>query len=181
MGETFVLAATATSGLAVTFGSLSPNVCSVSGATVHFLALGECVVAADQGGNASFRPAPRATSSILVVWPFHGFANPIEDPPSFNELAAGHAASLRFSLEGDRGLHIFPAGSPFSIEVSCTTGAPIGHAQAVPAGDFELRYQPGPDRYTLSWATSAGWAGSCRELALFLTDRSTHVARFAFR
>ena len=120
----------------------------------------------------------------LVVedaWPFTGFANPIDDPPAWNRLKAGHTAMIRFGLGGDRGLDIFAAGSPSSVEVSCSTGATIGTSTPIAAGDLELRYQAGPDRYTLRWQTSSGWSGSCRRLDLNLADGSTHSALFSFR
>jgi hypothetical protein len=47
--------------------------------------------------------------------------------------------------------------------------------------DFELRYQPGPDRYTLRWLAGDDWAHTCRALSLQLIDGSTHVALFSFR
>jgi probable HAF family extracellular repeat protein len=120
----------------------------------------------------------------LVVgasWPFGGFENPIDDPPAWNALKAGHVAMIRFSLGGDRGLGIFAAGSPSWVEVSCQTGAPAGTPTPVSPSDTELRYQRGPDRYTLRVATSGGWAGTCRQLSLGLADGSTHPVRFSFR
>jgi len=127
---------------------------------------------------------PRAIIVNLVVvpaWPFSGFANPITDAPAFNTITAGREMILRFGLGGDRGLGIFAAGSPSSVEVSCTTGTPTGSAAPLSSNDFELRYQAGPDRYMLRWNTSRNWAGTCRQLTLGLTDGSTHVALFSFR
>ena len=49
----YVVAATATSGLAVTFTSATPSVCTVSGTSVSYVAAGTCTVRADQAGNAS--------------------------------------------------------------------------------------------------------------------------------
>jgi len=98
-----------------------------------------------------------------------------------NTTKAGHEVKLRFGLGGDRGLGIFAAGSPSSTEVSCTTGAVIGSATPLAPTDFELRYQAGPDRYTLRWQTSSAWARTCRQFTLQLTDGSTHVALFSFR
>jgi probable HAF family extracellular repeat protein len=121
------------------------------------------------------------TLAIDLSWPFSGFANPIDDAPAWNTLKAGHEVKLRFGLGGDRGLAIFAAGSPSSTALSCTTGATIGSAVPLSPSDFELNYQPGPDRYTLRWQTSSEWAGTCRQLGLQLADGSTHVARFSFR
>jgi len=181
VGSSYVVAATATSGLPVTFGSLTTGVCSVSGATVSFLAVGSCIVTADQSGNASFSPAPQSTQTIHVRWPFLGFERPIDNPPAFNLEKAGRSATVRFSLHGDYGLNIFAADSPTSVEVSCLTGVPVGAPTVVPADARELRYQRGPDRYTLRWQTDAAWDGSCRQLSLALADGSVHTVLFRFR
>ena len=53
LGSTTVASATATSGLAVTFSTLTPSVCSVTSATVATLASGTCTIAANQAGNAT--------------------------------------------------------------------------------------------------------------------------------
>ncbi len=62
----FAIGATATSGLPVTFSSLTLPVCTVSGNTVTVLTIGSCTIAADQGGNASVAAAPRVTQSFRV-------------------------------------------------------------------------------------------------------------------
>ena len=131
-----------------------------------------------------FQQAGRPHIVALLVqpaWPFTGFANPINGPPAWNTMKAGHTAMLRFGLGGDRGLDIFAAGSPSWVEVSCLTAAPTGTPTPVSSSDFELRYQRGPDRYTLRVATSDDWAGTCRQLNLGLADGSTHPVRFGFR
>lgn len=179
-GGTFVVEAVATSRLPVTFTSLSPGVCSVSGATVAFLDYGSCVVAADQSGNMNWRPAARVTLTIVVAWPFE-LVKPTDAPPAFNKLQAGRAASITFGLGGDRGVHLFGEHPPVSAEVSCTTGAVLGAPAAVPWDDLELRYHPGPDRYVLSWRTSETWEGSCRQLMLPFVDGSTRVVLFDFK
>lgn len=53
----FMVSASASSGLAVTFSSLTPAVCTVSGATVTPVTGGACTIRASQAGNASYGPA----------------------------------------------------------------------------------------------------------------------------
>lgn len=60
------LKATASSGLAVTFASETPKVCTVSKTTVSLLAAGACTIRASQPGNAVYAPAPPLTQSIPV-------------------------------------------------------------------------------------------------------------------
>ncbi|MEY2890789.1 MAG: hypothetical protein RJA98_697 [Pseudomonadota bacterium] len=63
----FSLAATASSGLAVSYSSLSPLVCSVSGNSVSLLDVGACAIAANQAGNASFAPASEALQTFSIT------------------------------------------------------------------------------------------------------------------
>lgn len=65
-GEEGVVAATATSGLPVTFSTVTAGICSVTGNTVVGIGAGACVIAADQAGNASYDPAPRLTGSVAI-------------------------------------------------------------------------------------------------------------------
>lgn len=69
LGGSTTVSATATSGLAVSFSSVTPDVCSVSGNAVTGVAAGTCVIAADQVGNDSYYAATQATSSIQVMPP----------------------------------------------------------------------------------------------------------------
>lgn len=64
----FSVAATATSGLTVNFGSSTPGVCTVSGSTVTLVGYGTCTLTADQAGNANYYPAPQATQSFSVSY-----------------------------------------------------------------------------------------------------------------
>lgn len=66
-GGTTTLAASATSSLPITWGSATPGVCSVSGATASLLATGKCTVTADQAGDAVWVPAALQTMSFNVT------------------------------------------------------------------------------------------------------------------
>jgi alpha-tubulin suppressor-like RCC1 family protein len=63
----FQPAATASSGLPVTFESRTPQTCTASGSTVTLLAIGVCELAAQQVGNADYARAPEARSWLLVT------------------------------------------------------------------------------------------------------------------
>ncbi|EED34303.1 CHU large protein endoglucanase-related protein, glucosyl hydrolase family 9 protein [Luminiphilus syltensis NOR5-1B] len=64
-GATYAVTAAATSGLAVTFSTTSAA-CSVSDSTVTFEAAGDCVINADQAGDADYDPAPQAMQTVSV-------------------------------------------------------------------------------------------------------------------
>ncbi len=66
VGTTTTAIATATSGLSVTFSSITPLTCSVSGSTVTGVAVGTCTVAANQVGNGTYAPSPHVTQNITV-------------------------------------------------------------------------------------------------------------------
>src|SRR5206468_7583890 len=66
-GAVLALAATASSGLAVSFSSLTPAVCAVSGTTATMIAIGSCTIRASQAGDASYAPAPNVDRSFSVV------------------------------------------------------------------------------------------------------------------
>lgn len=63
----FSLAATASSGLPVTFSSQTPNICSVTGNTVSVLQLGTCTINASQSGNGSYAVASDVTQSFTIA------------------------------------------------------------------------------------------------------------------
>ncbi len=60
------LEAAATSGLAVTYGTATPQVCSVSGSTASLLAVGTCSITADQAGDGTWLAAATVTQSFEV-------------------------------------------------------------------------------------------------------------------
>ena len=63
----FALSATASSGLPVSFASLTSAVCTVSGSTVTLVALGTCTIRASQAGNATYGAAPNVNQSFTVT------------------------------------------------------------------------------------------------------------------
>jgi hypothetical protein len=67
-GPTYTVTATATSGLPVAFtiDAAASSVCSISGSTVSFIAVGTCVIDANQAGNANYNAAPQVQQSFAV-------------------------------------------------------------------------------------------------------------------
>jgi RHS repeat-associated protein len=64
---TFTLTATATSGLTVTFASLTTSICTVNVRTVTLVAVGTCTIQASQAGNANWNAAPNVNQSFTVT------------------------------------------------------------------------------------------------------------------
>ena len=70
------VSAIATSNLAVTFTSSTATTCSVSGSTVTGKALGNCVIVANQAGNATYNVATSVTRTITVTTPLSMTVSP---------------------------------------------------------------------------------------------------------
>lgn len=63
----FPVSATASSGLPVSFASLTSGVCAVSGNTVTLFAAGQCTIEASQSGNASYSAATPVDQSFQIT------------------------------------------------------------------------------------------------------------------
>jgi hypothetical protein len=135
-------------------------------------------------GPLSVVPSRRAVffdvsnADFAITWPFSGFFSPILNPPGVNSVKAGGAVPVRFSLGGDRGLAIFADGYPASVQINCTTGAPIGSTVPTTAAEA-LAFVDGQYKYV--WKTDKSWAGTCRDLRVLLVDGTLHTARFSFK
>jgi len=62
----FAIGATATSGMAVSFASITPGICTVSGNTVTIVSGGICSIEANQTGGAGYAAAPTVGQSFTV-------------------------------------------------------------------------------------------------------------------
>ncbi len=60
------LGATATSGLAVSYLSNSPSICTLSGTAITLVNVGTCSITASQTGNSTFAPATPITQTFAV-------------------------------------------------------------------------------------------------------------------
>lgn len=100
---------------------------------------------------------------------FSGFLSPIVSPPAINNIKAGQAVPVKFSLNGFQGMDVLAAGYPQTQTVACDTGAPIGNStQTTTAGSQGLQYDPDTDIYTYVWKTDRSLSGSCQQLIVKL-------------
>jgi hypothetical protein len=65
-GTTLVLTATASSGLAVSFASTTPAICTVSAAQASLIDAGSCTIQATQAGNGTYSAAAQVSQSFSV-------------------------------------------------------------------------------------------------------------------
>ncbi len=133
------LTASATSGLPVTFTSLTPGVCMVNGTQLFILNAGACTVTADQQGNANYQAAPPVSqetniSPILqhtlnLTLAGTGQGSVMSDPVGLDCSATTSACALTIE-GGPRWVYLTPTpatGSTFvnwSGDPACTENAP---------------------------------------------------------
>jgi hypothetical protein len=126
-----------------------------------------------------------ATLELPPVGPtyhFGGFTSPVDGLPTLNQMKAGAAVPVKFSLGSSLGLSIFAAGYPKSQSVACTSTAPVdGIEETVTAGASGLQYDAASGIYHYVWKTDKAWAGTCRQLVLAFADGSIARAGFKFK
>jgi hypothetical protein len=114
---------------------------------------------------------------------FDGFERPVDSLPAINDVKAGQAVPVKFSLGGDWGLNIFADGFPMTEQIACDSSAPADNIQtAVTAGSTVLQYDATTDKYTYVWKTDKSWqAGTCRQLIMRLNEGTTLRANFKIK
>jgi uncharacterized repeat protein (TIGR01451 family) len=168
--------ATASDGCAGDLTSAIVVTGSVDTNTVGFYALTYTV--SDPSGHSD----TKVRTVEVSPYNFTGFFAPIDNPPTLNEMKAGQAAPVKFSLGGNQGLNIFAAGSPSSVQISCSSTAPISDVEETEtAGSSSLSYDAASDRYKYTWKTESSWKNTCRQLTVTLRDGTVHTALFKFK
>ncbi len=88
------LTATASSGLPVSFASLTTSVCTVSGSTATLVAVGTCTIQATQAGNGTYAAATPVSQSFQV----EAAAFTITSNPTSATVAPGKSAVFTFTV-----------------------------------------------------------------------------------
>ena len=176
------LGASASSQLAVSYTSLTADVCTLAGSTVSYRKVGRCTVAADQAGNTTYNPATRATQSVNVDYGSDGFLDPVENGSVLNVAKAGQTIPLRWRLTDASGAPITTLTSVkiTATDLNCALGA-TGDAVAEQAAGGSGLQNLGSGDYQYNWKSPAAYAKSCKTLQLDLGEGSgPRTARFAF-
>jgi sugar lactone lactonase YvrE len=104
----FIISATASSGLAVTFASTTSAVCTVSSATVTLVSAGTCTIRATQAGNANYAAATPVSQSF--------------QDSDFTLTSTPPSMSIKAGQPGTFTLTLTPQGSFINpITLSCGT------------------------------------------------------------
>jgi hypothetical protein len=104
-GMSIPLAASASSGLAVSFASTTPAVCTVTGTTATLLTTGTCTIEASQAGNGSYMAAT-VTQSFTVN---------------------GEAQTINFGAIGAQ-----TAGGSLGLTATASSGLAVSYASTTP-------------------------------------------------
>ena len=150
----FAVSATASSGLPVSFSSLTTGVCTVSGNTVTLVAVGTCTIQATQGGNTNYAAATSVNQSFQVIPPPTVTISPASW--SFGTLYLGQSARQTFTLTN-------PGSTSVTISSITIPGNRVENPQ--PSGD--------PDDFQItanncSKTLAAG--ASCNVTVTFVSD-----------
>jgi hypothetical protein len=125
--------------------------------------------------------ATSGADQYSYLYAFTGLLAPVANPPALNQVHAGQAIPIQFSLGGDFGGGILAAGSPTATQVNCSTSAPVNTATMTDtAGGSGLQYDATAGTYTYVWKTSKAWSGTCQQFNLTLNDGTSHTAIFQF-
>ncbi len=141
-GPSYSLAATATSGLPVSFSvdPASSAVCSlIGGAYVDLIAPGSCIVYANQAGDATYAPAPRVGQTFTVMARPLPVATADSYTTPFNTALTVPAASGVLSNDN----------SPLGLPLGAVLTAGPAHGTITLYGDGAFTYTP-----------NAGFAGA---------------------
>lgn len=173
-GASGVLAATTTAvGVAVTFSSITPTLCTVSGSTVTPKAAGMCTVAADQAGNASYNAAAQVRKSFTIT-PASTATTGVS-PAGTGDVTAtfttgGGASACGYATSAFKPVSAVPITPPtgvrfpqgvfeFVTNAACgatTLNFTITYPQALPANAKYYKFGPESSNLTPHWYVLAG-------------------------
>ncbi len=153
------LNATASSGLAVSYGAVTHVTCSVSGSTVTLLALGKCEIAATQAGNSNYLAAP-AVEQIFSV-------TQASQTITFAPLSAKTYGA-----------------TPFTVSATATSGLPVNFASintsvCTVSGDTVTLVAPGTCSIKATQPGNADYSGAPIVTRSFTVNKETQSIAFA--
>ena len=178
----FTVSASATSGLAVTFGA-SGN-CSVSGSTVHITGAGSCTITASQAGDINNNPATDVPQSFSIskasqTITFGALGNKIFGDADFavsatstSGLTVTFAASGNCTMSGST-VHITGAGT-------CTiTASQAGDINNNPATDVPQSFSISKASQTITFGALANKNFGDPDFAVSATASSSLTVSFS--
>ena len=131
----FTVSATATSGLNISFISLTTSVCTVSGTTVTLLSVGTCTIQAAQAGNGNYFAATVVNESFLIMQPTTTGLTVTPNPAAFGSLVT---LTATVSPSTATGSVTFYNGTTVLATVSVSSGTAIFTTTLLSSGSGSL-------------------------------------------
>jgi trimeric autotransporter adhesin len=176
-------AATADSGLTVSYSSSTTAVCTIVSGKIHLVAVGKCTVTASQSGNANYASATPKTQSFNVTFTFVGFSAPVNNPKWINKLKAGQAVPFKWRLLDANGAPVTNlSGATMAVgNLNCAEPDAEGFdaIEEFAAGSSGLQ-NLGDGYYQLNWKSLTSYANSCRTVSLNLGEGFNRLVWFQF-
>jgi hypothetical protein len=154
----FTVGATASSGLAVSFASTTPAVCTVSGATVTLAAGGTCTIQATQAGNATWAAATPVSQSFQVTpesqtITFGALSNqPFGTPPFTVSATSSSGLTVSFNSQTTKVCGVSGTTVTLAAGGTCTIQATqAGNANWAAAAPVSQSFQVTPGSQTITF------------------------------
>lgn len=134
-------AASASSGLRVAYGSLTPAVCTASNGSVAMLTAGACIVTANQAGDSHYNAAVQVSQTVVIAKAQPGPLTLAASPVHITTV--GGTSSLATSGGGGTGAISFSTTAPCSIAGSTLTGNSTGTCAVTATQAADANYNAG--------------------------------------
>jgi hypothetical protein len=121
-GGTFIVTATATSLLPVVFSSASTTICMIVGSTVTIVTVGNCIINANQAGNAIYGAAPQVQQTIAI----NAAPQTITFPAIAGFSWSGGSAALAATSSSGLAVSYSVVSGPCAISASTVTATGAG-------------------------------------------------------
>jgi hypothetical protein len=178
----FTVAATATSGLPVSFSA--SGACSVSGTTIHIVSVGPCAITATQAGDSTYVAADPVTRTFAITYapggqclgaPGHQVVPPLAAAGS---IVARQDATIpvKFRVCDVNGVSIGTPGVVTSFTATDATAQPLSTTP-----DTAFRWDPVEQQWIFNLSTKNLAAGVTYTYRIALADGSTIAFSVAVR
>ena len=182
----FTLSATGSSGLAVSFASTTPAVCTVSGATMTLVAAGTCTIQATQAGNANYAAATPVNQSFQVTQgsqtiAFGALSNQALSTAPFT-LSATDSSGLAVSFASTTPAVCTVSGATMTLVAAgtCTIQATQpGNSNYGAATPVNQSFQVTPESQTVTFGALSNQTLGTAPFTLSATDSSGLAVSFA--
>ena len=185
-GATYTVAATASSGLPVSFSidASASGVCAIAGASVSFTGAGTCTINANQAGNANYTAAPQVQQSFAVGRGSQSIGFGSTAPAAATVAGAAYTVSatatsglaVSFSIDASASgiCAIAGASVSFTAAGTCTINAnQAGNANYNAATQVQQTFVVGKGSQTLSFTSTAPAAATVGGAAYTVTATSS--------